>query len=73
MEQNNSVAGMDLSRLDRIGDHLDRAYLQPRKLPGTLTLIARRGEITWIKAQGLRDVERQLPVERDTLAAILRC
>ncbi|HDY97249.1 MAG TPA: class A beta-lactamase-related serine hydrolase [Pseudomonas sabulinigri] len=70
MEQNNSVAGMDLSRLDRIGDHLDRAYLQPGKLPGTLTLVARRGEITWIKAQGLRDVERQLPVERDTLFRI---
>jgi len=70
MEQSNCIAGMDLGRLDRIGDHLQRAYLDPGKLPGTLTLVARRGEITWLKAQGLRDVERGLPVERDTLFRI---
>ncbi len=32
-----------------------------------VTLVARHGEILWCHAQGLRDVERNLPMNRDTL------
>ena len=66
----NVIAGMDTRRLARIADHLENAYLQPGKLPGALTLVARRGEITYLHAQGLMDVERNKPVQRDTLFRI---
>ncbi|WP_218838601.1 serine hydrolase domain-containing protein [Halopseudomonas pelagia] len=64
------IAGMDTQRLERIATHLDRAYLQPGKLPGAMTLVARRGEITYLHSQGLMDVERNKPVQRDTLFRI---
>ena len=64
------IAGMDTQRLSRIADHLDRAYLQPGKLPCAMTLVARRGEITYLHAQGLMDVERNKPLQRDTLFRI---
>ncbi len=64
------IAGLDLGRLDRIAEHIQRAYLAPGKLAGTLTMVARRGQVVWCEAQGLRDVERNLPIERDTLFRI---
>lgn len=64
------IAGLDVERLERIGEHIERNYLAPGKLPGALTLVARRGRIAYVRAQGLRDVERGLPVERDTLFRI---
>ncbi|WP_404366064.1 serine hydrolase domain-containing protein [Marinobacter sp.] len=70
MPENRQIAGLDLDRLDRIGTHLDQRYIQPGRLPGALTLVARRGELAWVKAQGLMDVERNLPVSRDTVFRI---
>lgn len=61
------IAGLDTQRLSRIAAHIDRAYLQPGKLPGAMTLVARRGEIAYLHCQGLMDVERNKPVQRDTL------
>lgn len=62
--------GLDLTRLERISEHLERAYLAPGKLPGTLTLVARNKEIVWVKAQGQMDVERGKAMQRDTLFRI---
>jgi CubicO group peptidase (beta-lactamase class C family) len=64
------VAGLSADQLRNIERHLDRRYIQPGKLPGTLTLVARRGEIAYVKAQGLMDVERNKPVCRDTVFRI---
>ncbi len=61
------IEGLDTTRLARIGEHLDEAYIKPGKLPGALTLVARRGEIAYLHAQGLMDAERAKPVQRDTL------
>ncbi|MEB3733055.1 serine hydrolase domain-containing protein [Halopseudomonas pachastrellae] len=66
----NCIAGVDLERISHIGSHLQSAYIDAGKLPGALTLVARRGELVYCHAQGLRDVERGLPVERDTLFRI---
>jgi CubicO group peptidase (beta-lactamase class C family) len=66
----NVIAGFDLERLARIEQHIQRQYLDKGRLPGTLTLLSRRGEIAWVKAQGLMDVERNKPVQRDTLFRI---
>ncbi|MCK7549244.1 serine hydrolase domain-containing protein [Marinobacter koreensis] len=70
MSKSNVVAGLSLDRLDAITQHLDRKYIEPGRLPGTLTLVARHGEVAWVKAQGMMDVERQKPVQRDTIFRI---
>lgn len=64
------LAGLSLDRLSTIESHIDRHYIQPGKLPGTLTLVAQRGEIAYIKAQGLMDVERNKAMCRDTIFRI---
>ena len=61
------VAGLAKSRLERITQHLDEKYIQPGKLPGALTLVARHGQVVWCHAQGQRDVDRARPMERDTV------
>jgi CubicO group peptidase (beta-lactamase class C family) len=70
MSDSNLVAGLSLDRLENITRHLEENYIRPGKLPGTVTLVARKGEIAWVKAQGLMDVERKKPAERDTLFRI---
>ncbi|WP_150306352.1 serine hydrolase domain-containing protein [Pseudomonas saliphila] len=67
MTETAHIAGLDTQRLSRIAEHLDRAYITPGRLPGALTLVARRGEIAYLHAQGMMDVERNKPVQTDTL------
>ncbi|WP_372966207.1 serine hydrolase domain-containing protein [Marinobacter sp.] len=64
------VSGLSVNALDRISHHFNERYIQPEKLPGGVTLVARHGEIVWIQAQGLMDVERNRPMQRDTLFRI---
>ncbi|MBU2954999.1 serine hydrolase domain-containing protein [Marinobacter sp. F3R08] len=64
------TAGLSPDHLQNIEALLDRRYIQPGKLPGALTLVARRGEVAYVKAQGLMDVERNKPVRRDTVFRI---
>ena len=70
MSQFKQSAGLSPDRLRNIESHIDRNYIQSGKLPGTLTLVARKGEITYIKAQGLMDVERNKLMGRDTIFRI---
>src|SRR5690554_8178585 len=70
MTELKQIAGLAPSQLLNIEGHLERCYIQPIKLPGALTLVARRGEIAYVKAQGLMDVERNKPVCRDTVFRI---
>ena len=70
MSRSNVIAGLDQGRLAAIDRLLERDYLQSGRLPGALTLVARRGEVAWCSAQGLMDVERNKPVQRDTLFRI---
>jgi CubicO group peptidase (beta-lactamase class C family) len=70
MTEPTQVAGLSPDHLPNIEGHLDRCYIQPGKLPGALTLVARGGEIAYVKAQGLMDVERNKPVRRDTVFRI---
>jgi CubicO group peptidase (beta-lactamase class C family) len=58
------------ARLARLDAHLAEKYLAPRRLPGTLTLVARHGEIAHLHAQGLADVERGVPLREDTIFRI---
>ena len=58
--------GFDVTRLARIGSHID-GYVDDGRLPGALCLVSRRGEEAYFHACGLRDVERGLPMQRDTV------
>ncbi|MBD3639879.1 MAG: beta-lactamase family protein [Marinobacter sp.] len=70
MPESNIVAGLSLERLERISQHLEKKYIRPGKLPCAVTLVARHGQIAWVSAQGLMDVERNRPARRDTLFRI---
>ena len=59
--------GFDPSRLARLRPWM-QGYVDSGKYPGALTLIARRGAVVYCDWVGMRDVERGLPWERDTLA-----
>jgi CubicO group peptidase (beta-lactamase class C family) len=61
--------GMSSARLDLVGQWMDR-YVQERKYPGSSVLIARGGQEVYHHATGLRDIERNLPFERDTAVRI---
>lgn len=67
MPESRITAGLCLNRLERISTHIENNYLAPGKLAGTVTLVARKGEVVWTRAQGLMDRERDRPMQRDTL------
>ena len=58
--------GMSTERLERIGPAMGR-LIAAKKIPGTVTLVARRGKVVHFEAQGSRDLARQLPMQKDTI------
>jgi CubicO group peptidase (beta-lactamase class C family) len=62
--------GFSAARLARLDDMLAQKYIATRRLPGTLTLVARHGEVVHARAQGLADVERGIPLRDDTIFRI---
>ncbi|MBB4631909.1 serine hydrolase domain-containing protein [Sphingosinicella soli] len=62
--------GMSPERLARIDDFLERKYVASGKIPGSLTLVARRGEIAHLGVRGLADRERGTPLAEDTIFRI---
>jgi len=63
-------AGMSETALRRIDAHLQRVYLDHGRLPGTQTLVYRRGRIVHQSSLGYADVERQVAVRDDTIFRI---
>lgn len=62
--------GLDSGQLARIGEHLGKRYVEPGKIPGSLTLVARRGQVCYLDVQGQRDVERGTPMTEDSILRI---
>ena len=62
--------GFSSDRLQRIDAFLDRKYVQPGRLPGTMTMIARKGEVAHVGLRGFADVERATPLREDTIFRI---
>ncbi|NQX89862.1 MAG: beta-lactamase family protein [Halioglobus sp.] len=62
--------GLDGRQLARVGEHLDTRYVAPGKIPGSITLVARRGQICYLDVRGYRDIERNLPMTEDTILRI---
>ena len=62
--------GMSAERLSRIDAFFERKYIDTGLLPGTLTMIARRGEIVHLGVRGLADKERGTPLAGNTIFRI---
>ena len=61
--------GFSKEKLEHIGESM-RSLIEAKKIPGTVTLVARRGEVVHFEANGMRDIERNLPMETDTIHRI---
>ncbi len=61
--------GFSSERLGRIKE-LQQRFIDDGKLPGFVTLIARRGEIAYLDTTGYRDIAAQRPYEIDTIVRI---
>jgi CubicO group peptidase (beta-lactamase class C family) len=62
--------GFSADRLARIDRLLADKYVTPGRLPCTLTMVARHGDIAHIGMSGHADVERGVPVAEDTIFRI---
>lgn len=67
MEIDAGAAGFDVARLARIDEHLSRSYIEPGKIAGCQTLVARRGKVAHLSSLGSMDLERDRPVRYDTI------
>ncbi|MBN7797309.1 serine hydrolase domain-containing protein [Parahaliea mediterranea] len=67
---NPETVGLDPRQLERIGEHWRRAYLEPGKIPGCITLIARAGKVCYLDVAGRRDIARDQPMTEDTVFRI---
>jgi CubicO group peptidase (beta-lactamase class C family) len=65
-----NTQGFDPARLAAIDDFLDARYIAPGRLPGTLTLVARRGDVVHLGVRGMADIERGVPLAHDTIFRI---
>tara|TARA_R110002072_G_scaffold59158_5_gene150748 strand:- start:18413 stop:19606 length:1194 start_codon:yes stop_codon:yes gene_type:complete len=61
--------GLSGARLYKI-DHLTQRYIDEGKLAGTISLVARRGEIVHLESQGLMDIEAEKKMQDDTIFRI---
>lgn len=59
------AAGMDAGRLARIDDHLVRRYIEPGKIAGCQTAVARGGQLAHLSSLG--DMSAGTPVREDTI------
>jgi CubicO group peptidase (beta-lactamase class C family) len=60
-------AGLDGQRLERITEHLQRRYVDAGRIAGCQVAVMRHGVIGYLRCLGLRDLERDRPVEPDTI------
>ena len=63
------AVGFSSGRLARIGPAMHK-YIEARKIPGVVTLVARHGRIVHFESQGLMDIEAKKPMAHDTIFRI---
>lgn len=59
--------GICEQQLARVGEQLRRAYVEPGKLPGSITLVSRGTQTCYMDIAGYRDLERAQPMTEDTV------
>ena len=62
--------GINAEQLSRAGEHLRKRYVEPGKIPGSITLVARRGQVCYLDTAGQRDMERGSAMAPDTIVRI---
>jgi CubicO group peptidase (beta-lactamase class C family) len=62
--------GVDAAQLEYIETHLKQHYIDAGKIPGSLTLVARKGQVCYLEASGQRDVARGIAMAEDTIFRI---
>ena len=63
-------AGLSAERLERIGDHLKRSYIDNGKIAGCQVMVARRGHVAYFDSFGHMDRERGKLMADDTIFRI---
>ena len=64
-----SSVGMSADRLDRIGPAMQK-YIDDGLVPGTVTIVARRGKVVHFEARGFMDAESDKPMRTDAIFRI---
>ena len=64
------TVGLNSSVLSNIRNYLDETYVKDGKYVGTLTLVARKGEVAYLDALGFMDREGERPMQEDTIFRI---
>ncbi|MBW2282638.1 MAG: beta-lactamase family protein [Deltaproteobacteria bacterium] len=62
--------GMSSAQLARIDAHLNRRYLDTKKIAGALTVVSRRGQVAYASPIGMMDMDRGKPMREDTIFRI---
>ena len=70
MELEPNKAGFAPGRLERIADHLNRAYIDNGKIAGCQVAVTRRGHLAYFKSLGQMDRERGKQMADDTIFRI---
>ena len=58
--------GLSAERLQRIHQMIQR-HIDAGDITGAVTLVARKGQIAWVDAAGVMDLETKAPMKRDSL------
>jgi len=64
------AAGMSVSRLSRISDHLNERFIDPGKIAGALPIVYRKGQLAYCEPLGNMDLERGKVMAEDTIFRI---
>ena len=70
MEMSPSKAGFAPDRLERIADHLNRAYIDNGKIAGCQVAVTRKGHLAYFKSLGQMDRERGKKMTDDAIFRI---
>ena len=57
-------------KINQIGDHIQKNYIDSGKFPGALVGFYHLGDITFLNPLGMMDVERSKPMKKDSIFRI---
>jgi CubicO group peptidase (beta-lactamase class C family) len=63
------AVGLSSERLNRLSTNLEAAVKKGR-FPGVVALIARRGKIAYFESFGMQDIEKNVPMKKDSIFRI---
>lgn len=70
MDAQSQWTGLDVGRLERITDHIERNYIGPQKIAGCQIAVSRHGHQAYLKSFGSMDLERNKPMMDDAIFRI---